>query len=206
MDPGNFSLVGTLAALPSLLSSTATSMVLPGAFGVCLMILPADAGASRPEALVLAGPGPNLSFLDPQSHETVASLTLSARPLSLVYDAQANPAAKPTATMTPTPGPGLAPPPSPLSVLRGSISGRLLSIDDHQPLAGLNAGIVAVNRRGDRIAGTVDAQGNWSVSNLAWGSYSIVVEAQGYQKLSRAKVLLTGAKTENVDLELIKEP
>jgi hypothetical protein len=207
IDPGNFSLVGLLPALPSLLSATASSLALPGDCGTSILLLPADATASRPEALVIAGPGPVLSLWDPLSNENVSSLSLTARPLSLIYDAQANAAARPSATPTPSPVPGLAPPPSPMSVLHGSISGRLLSIDDHQPLLDLDAvSVVAINRRGDSVAGSVDAEGKWQVKDLAWGSYSIVVQAKGFQKLSRAKVLLTGSKLENVDLELIKEP
>ena len=75
----------------------------------------------------------------------------------------------------------------------------------HEALQGLRATATALNRRGKAYEGSVDASGNWKVENLPWGAYSIVIEAQGFHKLVRLRALLTGAKEENLDLELSKE-
>jgi hypothetical protein len=79
-----------------------------------------------------------------------------------------------------------------------TISGRILSADDHQPL--LNATIaISRSKSGELLTGTIsDEQGRFSIANLTSGECDISISFIGYETAMRR--VLAGALNKALDL------
>lgn len=129
-------------------------------------------------------------------------VALAAAPL--VASAQPRPGdpAAPTATAPPSAAPGpsvvpTAPPVAPPVVSRGTISGSITDAVSKKALADV---IVEVSGATVQVA-TTDAAGNYSLPNLAPGTYKIRVTNNGYTSFS-GSATLNGGDTFRLDASL----
>ena len=65
----------------------------------------------------------------------------------------------------------------------GSIAGKVIDSDTHQPLIGANVMIA-----GTELGTSCDMDGIFTISNIPVGSYTITVSTIGYSSISRANV------------------
>jgi hypothetical protein len=113
------------------------------------------------------------------------------------------PVAKPDAAMATadaasnTPEPELGPSKK-YGVLRGCFEGVVWDKADGKPLS--KAAVYAFNRRGKKYEAVADPKGRYRLDNLPWGTYQIVAEAPGYNKLALEEQTL--ALTDKVILDL----
>jgi hypothetical protein len=114
----------------------------------------------------------------------------------------ATPSPTPSVAASPTMTPGISLPPPPQSAFKASLHGQLQDATTQMPLAlTLTATIFAENSRGRRFPAKVQGS-SYLIEGLPWGSYSVSVEAPGYQSLVYPRVTLLGKKLKTLDLEL----
>ena len=81
----------------------------------------------------------------------------------------------------------------------GTVTG-VVRAADQVPVAG--AKVILESRNGSRQSITTDQQGQYSFSSIAAGTFTLSVEAGGYQKATRNGVQITGGKPSTVDFVL----
>lgn len=82
----------------------------------------------------------------------------------------------------------------------GSIRGLVTDKDFGTPLAEAKVSVVEVG-----VSGTTAQQGNYLLSELAPGRYTLVFSKPGFSRLVRADVVVTAGQLTEVDVELLAE-
>ena len=81
--------------------------------------------------------------------------------------------------------------------LKGTIKGKVLDIENMQPLIGVNIMISNSN-----IGCTTNLEGNYEISNINVGSYSIVYSYIGYGKVVNTDVIVRSGRITYVNVEM----
>lgn len=98
------------------------------------------------------------------------------------------PSPTPTPTPSPTPIPTPSPTPTPTPIGTGIISGKVTNVSTSTAVSGATVSLTG-------RSATTDSSGNYSLSSLAPGSYTVTVSKSGWLSMSKTASVTAGATT-----------
>jgi hypothetical protein len=81
--------------------------------------------------------------------------------------------------------------------LKGTIKGKVLDAENKQPLIGVNVMII-----GSKMGCTTDMDGNYEISKIKVGSYSLAFSYIGYEKVVNTDVIIRSERITYVNIEM----